>query len=259
MLKTSAFQIADAINIKEFKKSYVGNLYYYDSDELFYEAENEKYIYIFEYGAVCFFGYDEIEITKLLSILAEFCEYPLEEKIREDFELEISENEQLKAYNKITVKELNGDVLRLIMLNVSQSVALDYFSNLAEDLLKETKKYTLELENYGNLNIKGIELKKFIGKSLNLKNRISQNLYIFDSHPETWENEYLNRIDYNMKKTFDVFNRSNNLKEEIGIIKENLDLFVDLIHHKKSSFLEWIIIILILVEVVNMLIEKFLH
>lgn len=41
-------------------------------------------------------------------------------------------------------------------------------------------------------------------------------------------------------------------------MKENLGLFKDLVQHRKSLTLEWIVIILILVEVLNLLFEKLL-
>jgi len=42
----------------------------------------------------------------------------------------------------------------------------------------------------------------------------------------------------------------------LEIVKENLDLFKDLLQYRNSIVLEWIIIILILVEVINLFIEK---
>jgi len=258
MLKTRAFQIADFISVKEFKKEFTGNLLYFNSDELFYEIDQNKFVYIFEYGVVCFFGYDETEMTNFLNMISNYCEYALENRMSEDFLIEINKETNKVLHNKIILNEINSEIIRLIMHNVSQSVALDYFSQQAENLFKDTQYYTLQLEINGKLNIQGKRLKKFIGKSLNLKNRISQHLYIFDSHPETWENEEFDQTDKSMKKAFDMYDRSKNLKEDIEIIKDNLELFIDIMHHRKSSFLEWIIIALILVEVLNMLFEKLL-
>ena len=40
------------------------------------------------------------------------------------------------------------------------------------------------------------------------------------------------------------------------IIRENLELFKDLLQYRNSTVLEWIIIILVSAEVLNILIEK---
>jgi len=123
-------------------------------------------------------------------------------------------------------------------------------------LLEETNYHTQSLERKGKLDISGNALKKFIGKTLLLKNRISENLYIFDSPPETWENENLNKIDLGMKKTFDLQERFRHVSEGLQIVKDNLELFKDLLQYRNSTLLEWIIIILILVEVLNLIIDK---
>ena len=86
---------------------------------------------------------------------------------------------------------------------------------------------------------------------------VSPTIYIiFDSHDATWENEYLAQIDSGLKETFDLKLRFRDLDEQLKIIKENLDLFIELLNTRRSTKLEWIIIGLILFEVFNMLIEK---
>jgi uncharacterized Rmd1/YagE family protein len=258
-MKTCAYQIADSLNIREIRKHYDENLIFFDSDELYYEIDHEKYVYVFEYGVLSFFGTDTDETQKIINYMSAFCENKLDEPIQEDFIIELNNSAISVYYNKIVINEINPDLLRIIMHSVSQSLALDYLSNQAETLLNNTKVFTEQLETAGKLKIKGKKLKRFIGKSLNLKNKISHNLYIFDSHPEIRENEEHDRIDKQMKKAFDLYDRSGNLTEDIDIIRENLDLFIELMHHRKSSFLEWIIILLILVEVLNMAFEKLLN
>src|SRR5262249_605332 len=132
----------------------------------------------------------------------------------------------------------------------------DSFSQQANMLLEETNFHTQILEKKGKLGISGISLKKYIGRTLNLKNRIAENLYIFDSPEETWEDENLHKLDLGLKKTFDLQTRLRTIQEGLEIIKENLELFKDLLQYRNSIVLEWIIIILIFVEVINLLIEK---
>ena len=111
-------------------------------------------------------------------------------------------------------------------------------------------------ERKGKIFMGGIKLKKYIGRTLNLKNRISANLYIFDSPEETWEDENLSKLDIGLKKTFDLQARFRTIREGLEIVKENLELFKDLLQYRNSIVLEWIIITLILVEVINLLLEK---
>jgi uncharacterized Rmd1/YagE family protein len=45
----------------------------------------------------------------------------------------------------------------------------------------------------------------------------------------------------------------------LGIVKDNLELFKDILQYRNSVVLEWIIIILISIEVINFFIEKILN
>jgi uncharacterized Rmd1/YagE family protein len=144
-------------------------------------------------------------------------------KLSEEFEVETNARENKFGYNKIEITKPDIEVLRLIMLNVSQSVALDYYSEQTNLLQEETNSHTMSLERRGRLSISGNNLKKYIGKTLNLKNRIAENLYIFDSPPEAWEDENLNRIDQGLKRTFDLQERYRDIREGLEIVRENLD------------------------------------
>ena len=118
--------------------------------------------------------------------------------------------------------------------------------------------HTQILEKKGRLAISGKRLTKFIGKTLLLRNRIAENLYIFDSPPETWEDERLDKLYNELKRTFDLQERFRNVADGLGIVKDNLELFRDILQYRNSVFLEWIVIILITIEVVHYLLEKLL-
>ncbi|MGH8556999.1 MAG: RMD1 family protein, partial [Methylococcales bacterium] len=224
-------------------------LYFEDSDELFYKRANNSFLYIFKFGVVCFSGVEPDEIKACINEISAFVKNPIKEHLSEEFEVETDQESDRFGYNRIYLSEPTPEAIQIIMLNVSQSVALDYYSELSMVLLEETKRYTQMLENEGSLSISGKNLSKVIGRTLNLKNSIAENLYIFDNPIMVWENERLDKLHAGLKATFDITMRYRSIVEELEIVKENLDLFKDLMLHRQSSFLEWIIIALIMVEV----------
>ena len=251
-----SYQIADSIDIRQFKSAFKSELLYSDADELFYNTGHGTLVYVFKYGVVCFLDYENIQLSEFLRFITPYCRNLFEQQLNEEFQIETGATEYKFGYNKLEIEKADTEILRLIMLNVSQSVALDYYYEQTSKLLEETNFHTQFLEKKGRLDISGKELKKYIGKTLNLKNRIAENLYIFDSPDTTWEDENLNKIDMGLKRTFDLQERFRNIQDGLEIVKDNLDLFKDISHYRNSTKLEWIIIILILVEVVNLIIEK---
>lgn len=254
--KVISYQIADAIDVKGFCTAFKGDLYYSDPSELFYKIDSDQYVYVFKYGAVCFLNYDTASIDSFLQVIRPYCRHPFEVNFTDEFLVDTNARELRVGFNKIDIPSADIDVLRLVMLNISQSVALDYYEDQTDRLLAETNRYTQRLEQKGRLGISGHKLKKSIGRTLLLRNRIAENIYVFDSPPETWESEYLNKIDSDLKRTFDLQVRVRTIHEGLSIIRDNLDLFNGLLQHRYSSILEWIVIVLILFEVVQVVIEK---
>ena len=255
-LKILSFQIADSIDIKQFKSDFTANIHFADTDELFYHIDNYKYLYVFKYGIVCFLGYNETEMTVFLQMINSYAKNYFDQKLSDEFELVTDAPAMNFGYNKIEIPNPGIEAIRLIMLNTSQSVALDYFDQQTNHLLEETNYHTQILEKKGKIDLGGIELKKYIGRTLNLKNKVAANLYIFDSPEATWEDESLNKLDIGLKKTFDLQSRFRTIQDGLQIVKDNLELFKDLLQYRNSVVLEWVIIILILVEVLNIFIEK---
>jgi required for meiotic nuclear division protein 1 len=251
-----SYQIADGIDIRTFKNSFRATVHFSDNDEIFYIIDPDKFIYVFKYGVVSFLNCDEMKISEFMQFITPFCKNFSGFKLSEEFEIETGAKEIRFGFNKIEIINSTIDIFRLIMLNVSQSVALDYYYEVTNTLLIETNLQTQYLEKKGRLNISGRNLKKYIGRTLNLKSNIAENLYIFDSPPETWEDEELNKIDIGLKRTFDLQLRFRSIQESLQIIKDNFELFKDIMQYRNSYALEVIIIILILLEVINLVIEK---
>ena len=256
MYTVVAYHVANTINIKESKQQLQWRLLFQDSGELFYIVSKDKFVYIFHYGMMSFFNISDDEINSTFKKIEPFCENYSTKKLSEEIKVLIEENTLKVQFEDVVLPVLNPEMIRLVMFNASQSVALNSYAEITENLLFETNEHTKYLENKGKLDISGNKLKRFIGKILNIKNKISENLYIFDSPEVTWEDEQLNRLNTDLKYTFDLKDRYQLIQDRIDIIKENLELFKDIMYHKESSRLEWIIIILIVIEVVDMFILK---
>ncbi|TPN87075.1 RMD1 family protein [Aquimarina algicola] len=257
-MKTEAYalQIADVISIKDCKKNFDSKLLFFDTDELFYERFKGQYIYVFKYGVICFYNINRDTSEQICNEILVYSKNLTKEETSENIDIIIEGECNMVSFGEVTLKEFNIESIRLVMLNVSQSVALDNYANISEQILEDTKLHTSYLEEKGRLDISGKKLKKYIGRVLNIKNKISENLYIFDSPDVTWEDEMLNKLDQDLKRVFDLKDRYRSIHDQIEIIKENLELFKDIMFHRQSSTLEWIIIILILVEVVDLFIQK---
>ena len=256
MFRVVSYQVAESIDLRGLKAELNEVLFFNDADELFYRVNDTKYFSVFRYGVVSFMNYEQTEIDNFIRQIERHCRNRFAEPLADEFFVETNVGEKKISHNKIAIVDAEPTVLRMIMSTLGQSVALDYYSQQAIMLLEDTNLHTQVLEKKGKLSISGTSLKKYIGKTLLLKNRISQHLYIFDSPPETWEDERLDKLHTELKRNFDLTDRFRGVTDSLEIVRDNLELFRDLLQYRTGVVLEWIIIALIAIEVIHFLYDK---
>jgi len=260
MKKTiTGYHLGDRLDLKELKNNLTYNCVYADPTELMFEVEDNSYIGIFDYGSIVFFGVDNNTQTNIINTVRNILKLESAELKRENFDVEVDPKASYKViFDRLIIKEISIDIAKIIMLNIAQSVALDYYIEQSNILLNQTYQFSLELEEKGKFSIKGKSLLKYIGRLLNLKNKITQNIYIFDSPNITWNDEYLNVINTDLSRELDIKLRHSSLQESLNTVRQNLEIFKDINQHSHSSTLEVIVIILIAIEILNILLSKLL-
>lgn len=255
-VKIEAFQIAESFNIKKLRTEFRATVHSGTTSELFYFFEDDnRYLYIFDYGVVVLGNYDEVGRSEFLRFIKSMSETAIESDLNEQYLIE--EDDKITKFvvknDFVTIHEATPSVLRIVMLNVAQSVALEYYEKLTDELISSTKQFTQELELKGKLSISKTALLKYIGRVLNVKNSIVDNLYILDDPNLVWDDDGLNQLNRSLKANFEINTRFKDLDYRLRIVEDNLKLFTDVLNHRESSRLEWIVIILIFIEIVNTL------
>lgn len=251
-IKLSAILIANQLDIKGIKSFFKIKTLADSSTELLYRFEEDRYQYYFNYGVVVFTGYPEEEIRLAVNLIQPYQKSPLSTWLRDDHEISIVPGSKMTFdFDQLIVDRLDAKVVRIAMFNLAQSVALDKYHDVTENLLTEIKGITRVLETSGRLDISRKNMLKFIGKALNTQNDIADNIYIFDSPELVWDDEYLDALHKGLMKHFDLRVRFSEIEYTMRILEDNLGVFREISNQRRSNALEWIIIILILVELLN--------
>ena len=220
-----------------------------DNSFRLYQSD-QSYFYFKEYGGVVFINSTEENERK---IMQELFHGNAPTFLIERYTINIDrDNTPDIDFTTIYIPEINHDFIHLICLNLAQSVALDHYQSLSDNLLEGTNDLSKHLEATGRIKLSRKKLSQFIGRTMNLKNRIAENLYIFEAPPLAWSDEKLSYLDEKMNKELDFRNRHSSVQHSLNVVKENLEVFIDMLQHQHSSLLEWIIIVLILVEVIHL-------
>jgi len=259
VVKLSAFLVAHQLDIKGIKTFLDIKPLADTSSELFYRFAGEKYQYFFNFGVVVFTGYTEDEMKWAIKTIQPHQRNTLTTVLRDDHEIDVQEGKPIVFdFAKLVVDKVDERVIRITMFNLAQSVALDHYHGVTENLLTEVKGFANQLEATGKLKISRKNMMRFLGRALNTQNEIAENIYIFDAPDQVWDDEYLDKLHQGLIKHFDLRVRFSEIEYTLRIIEDNLSVFREIINQRESSLLEVIIIVLILVEVFDLLITKLL-
>lgn len=259
IVKLHAFLVSGQIDLKGIKSFFDRKPLADSSSELFY-ASPGKHQYYCNYGVIVFSGYGEEEMKAAIQSVGTYLKDPEKVWLRDEFQLRIDPGMEMSFdFAEAVVGKVDEMVIRVSMLNLAQSVALDHYHRISEDLLTEVKGFANQLERKGKLKISRNNMHRFLGKALNMQNDIAENIYIFDAPDLTWENENLDKLHRGLIRYFDLRVRFSEIEYTLKIIENNLTVFREIIHQRESNLLEFIIILLILVEVFDLFITKLLN
>jgi uncharacterized Rmd1/YagE family protein len=254
----TALLVANQLDIKGIKNFLDIRPLADSSSELFYSFSGGKYQYYFNYGVVVFSGYTEDEMKWAIKAIQAFQRSAVPHWIRDEHVLLVEEGSELQfRFGEVVLNRCDDKVIRIAMFNLAQSVAMDHYHAVTEQLLGEVKGFTYYLETSGKLKISRKNMLRFIGKALSTQNEVAENIYVFDAPELVWDDEFLDKLHQGLIRHFDLRMRFSELEYMMRIIDENLRIFMDISNQRESNLLEIIIIVLILVEVMNLIFSSF--
>lgn len=154
---------------------------------------------------------------------------------------------------EIVLKELSELNFNIIALSIAQSVGLEKYEKKLDTIF--TKSRNIIESTYISKVISRAHLMEFAKQLVLTRHDMVGKLLLLDKPNILWDNEEAEHLYNSLAKILELHDRHEIALSKLSQIKEDVMLVIDLINHKRSEFLEWIIIILIAVEIVMGLIE----
>ncbi len=251
-LKVATYHFEDRFHLDKAREIFQETPIKEDSTFLLYKLGNTAYVYVKDFGSVVFINIPKAIVTSVINDLSK------ENKNVDIQENTITINEQSELhvdFDTITIPNADPELMHIIALNLAQSSALHRYQSITDDLLEETRQFSIHLEQTGKVKLSRKQVAKYIGRTMNLRNKIAENLYIFEAPPLAWTDVRLSELDTKLSAELDFENRYRGIQMSLNVIRENHDFYTEILQHKHSSMLEWIIILLILFEVAHIFIK----
>ncbi|WP_019229225.1 RMD1 family protein [Sedimentibacter sp. B4] len=222
-------------------------------------GEDEK-VLVFSFGSIVFVNsnqkHTEILMKYLKSIKPEI-DIEHYDTFKDDYNLHFTEGEEMEftdSYVQIPDKELF--YAELISIIIAKSVALERIEHQLVKILDNIEGKIDNLEK-GKLNIGNKELAKTTSRIVRHEYNTIAYIMILDKPDITWTNSEAAHFYEKMSEFFELNDRYEVIKSKTEILKSIVDGLGAISHSMRGLFMEWIVVILIVVEVVLMVLDLF--
>jgi len=223
-------------------------------DPLVVKISDLNRVMITSFGAVVFYSFDEKISQLVFSRIVETISDPFVEKEVEDrLIVEIGASEDSFRYNEVHLKESSATStqLRVIAMLLAQSVALDHLERQTDNALLGFNQYLEQLSAEGKISMSSRKILKNIGFAMQTRYMVLSNVALFDKPAETWDSEAIEDLYQELLDFFDIPERQEVLSTKLDFINETTTILFQVLSSRKSHNLEWIVIILIAIEIVG--------
>ncbi|XP_023740187.1 protein RETARDED ROOT GROWTH-LIKE [Lactuca sativa] len=210
------------------------------------------YMVVFQYGSIVLFNVRDHEIDGYLKIVERHASGLLNE-IRKD-EYEVKEKPTLNTWMQggldyIMLQYLNTDGIRTIGSVLGQSIALDYYVRQVDGMVGEFTDINRGMEKTGTFTMKRKKLFQLVGKANSNLADVILKLGLFERSDIAWKDAKYAQIWEYLRDEFELTQRFATLDFKLKFVEHNIRFLQEILQNRKSDFLEWVIIVLIVAEI----------
>ncbi len=205
--------------------------------------------WLFDYGVIVFWGGDEDERLALLHRL-QLSSNLMASEHQEHLRFDVSGTE-LKLHKDLISLSIDEPLQRLSVSHaLAQSVKLNEYEQQAQDTIARYAYLPKALADSGKIKLSRQQIASIRGHLFSTKSDIFLHYGLLDTPEFFWEYPEFEGAYNATARYLDIRPRVELLSHKLNVIHELFEMLADELKHKHSSFLEWIIIILIAFEIV---------
>ena len=255
-----AYDIASSYDLPTARKALEGELKckVFETNPLLIQLSDSKMVAVFDYGSIVFFDTEILECNRILEMLKPFARR-LNKIVSEDaFTLYRSSHaKKPEGTDELIIKEFSRDIALVVGTVLSRSVSVEYYEKLVADALAQLEQPIASLQTTGKIPHAARELTKKVGFALAVEQELAYALSMFDDPDIVWNGgKPIEELYRNLKRQFDLEDRIRAIQQKVSIISRSSMFVISRIEGQRSQILEWIIILLIFLEILLVIFGK---
>ncbi|GMH48996.1 hypothetical protein TrLO_g15504 [Triparma laevis f. longispina] len=220
-----------------------------------------SYLVVFAYGSCVFFNVPPPTQLQLLKVIKSNSTNPISSGFEHVEEYKINVNPEMErathmGKNKVSLKKLDLKNVNVIAAIMAQSVALDYYYVIVDNMLETFTSLNRSIERTGTFTtLEKQTLFKIVAENNSIFIGLVSKLGLLERSEQAWEDNEYESIWKGMRSEFEMKERFDNLEFKLNLIQNNAKFFIEILHNQKANNAEWIIIGLIALESVLMVVD----
>lgn len=248
--------VGERIDLKHLQESVKKYQYLNRDHPLVVQLLDGEYVVLTKFGAASFWNVKKSLLNQFLKEIAPFVKNHTENhEYTDTLEIHVGADAEKVTFEELYLKDLDLEKTKIISYVSAQSVALDRYEDEIDERLKELGRVVENLKTSGRTHFSQEGLLKQVGNVLSVKQNVVSSLSLFDKPNETWEREEIEKLYDKLRAAYELRDRFDILNEKIDFLSENNTTLLNFISSQRSNFLEIIVIILIVIEIVLFLFE----
>lgn len=223
-------------------------------------VRDHQLVHIFSFGSIVFINLTNSDHDRFMQYLKNFkpdIDIKNYTAFNDDFELRIGNIDSLELTDSFAcIPEFQPFYSELVAIVIAKSTALEKIEFSLDPILDKLDSIIDRLEK-GKLRIGEKELARATAKAARHEYNTINSVMILDKPDITWINSSAEEFYNKMAEFFELNDRYLILKRKTDIINNIIGAFTSISHSMRGLFVEWIIIILIVAEVILMLLDLF--
>ncbi|YCI77847.1 RMD1 family protein [Bacillus sp. R1-10] len=226
---------------------------------LYKNVDESQQVLVFSFGSIVFINYSHPDEIKAFSSFIQSFEPDIDlvnvDRYTDDYSLHFSETENINLTDEyVVVPKYEFFYPELISTILAKSVALEKTEEQLGNIHDKLEAMIDRLEK-GKLRIGNKELARTTAKIVRHEYNTLAYIMILDKPDITWTSSIAGEFYDKMLEFFELNDRYKILKSKTEILYNIMDGFSNISHSIRGLFVEWIIVILIVFEILLTILE----
>jgi required for meiotic nuclear division protein 1 len=260
LLPAIAYGFAQTFRPRDLAPCFAGARVRTTKRDIVVEYDPSGYAVAYDFGAVVFINVSAEERARVIgAILTRVATDEPHPPLEEEFSVEVKEGAAAHGevrFDRVVVPDLDGARLDIIAILLAQSVAIDYYEEDLQDIMRDLERRTSAMAKSGRVEGSVKQLVRFVANALEAKNQVIAALAVLDKPAITWDSEPLDRLHRELRQMLEIDDRFRALEHKLRAVQDSLELLLDLHNNRRAHQLEMVIILLIVFEILWAFVEK---